>query len=639
MAFEATAVIVAGGLGTRARTMIGDDIPKALLPIGGIPIIGRQITALAEQGFSKIVILTGYLGHVLEKYVKNTSFPNHPDIILHLEEQALGTAGAVISARDLLTSEQLVVVFGDLLFDLDFAALLKQHQQAQASVSIVCRPNDHPTESDLVKVDDHGAITALLSKKNRPPGDYRNLVPTGIYVVARVELDHFAANQRLDFFQDFFPTLLIDHKKMSAAQSTAYICDVGTAGGRAAAEQDLMSGRVNRMGGGMFRPTVFFDIDGVLNEDVPNPGILAPNELQLIIGAGAALRKLNLSGHLAVGITNRPQLAKGQLSRAGLDAIFGRLDLRLADEKGYLDRIYFCPHHPEKGHDGEVTTLKIACDCRKPAPGLLARAMSELPIDSKQSAMIGDTWRDISAAKAIGIYAYGVRTGVGCRNLPPGVQPDLMFKSVVEAVNFCLSYKKLASFTTQKIEQSKTDGERFIVGIAGVSQSGKSCLAHAIERHWRDLNRPVFRVNLDQWLVPADERHGANVYERTRAASFAQIYQQLKSGDTVLTTGYDPFTRGSTAPIAYTAPAGALIIVEGVLAGSAPGITQLDMSFFIDIPLEKAARRQRDLLQWKQLADTEIEIIMADRLGDEFNTILAQKTLVNHVINHLELDE
>ena len=58
MAFEATAVIVAGGLGTRARTMIGDDIPKALLPIGGIPIIGRQITALAEQGFSKIIILT-----------------------------------------------------------------------------------------------------------------------------------------------------------------------------------------------------------------------------------------------------------------------------------------------------------------------------------------------------------------------------------------------------------------------------------------------------------------------------------------------------------------------------------------------------------------------------------------------------
>jgi histidinol-phosphate phosphatase family protein len=539
----------------------------------------------------------------------------------------------------LFTSQQLVVVFGDLLFNLDFAVLLQQHQQAQAAVAVVCRPNDHPTESDLVEVDDQGGITALLSKKNRPSGDYRNLVPTGIYVVARAELEHFAVNQRLDFFQDFFPQILKNNQKVIAVRSAAYICDVGTANGRDAAEQDLVSGRVHRMGSAALRPTVFFDIDGVLNEDVPDPGILAASDLQLITGAGAALRKLNLSGHLAIGITNRPQLAKGQLSRAGLEDIFARLDMKLADERGYLDRVYFCPHHPEKGHQGEVAALKIACDCRKPAAGLLARAMSELPIDSKQSAMIGDTWRDISAAKAMGIYAYGVRTGVGCRNLPPGVQPDLMFKSVVEGVNFCLTYKKLASFITQKVEQSKTNDERFIVGIAGVSQSGKSCLAHAIERHWRDLNRPVLRVNLDQWLLPANERHGANVYKRTRAASFSQIYQHLKTGDTVLTTGYDPFTRRLTAPIAYTAPTGALVIVEGILACSAPAITQLDMSFLIDIPLEKAALRQRALLQWKQLADTEIEVIMADRLGDEFNTILAQKTLVNHVINHLEIDE
>jgi uridine kinase len=214
-----------------------------------------------------------------------------------------------------------------------------------------------------------------------------------------------------------------------------------------------------------------------------------------------------------------------------------------------------------------------------------------------------------------------------------------MFKSVIEAVNFCLNYKNLASYISQKIDQHKLTDERFLVGIAGVSQVGKSCLAHALERYWRDMNRTVLRVNLDHWLVPANERHGANVYERTRAAMFAQIYQQLKAGDTVLTTGYDPFTRGSTTPIPYTAPAGALIIVEGVLACSAPGVTQLDMSFFIDMPLEEASKHQRELLIWKQLADSEIEAIMAERLGDEFDTISAQKKLVNRVISHLELDQ
>jgi len=635
MAFEAVAIIVAGGLGTRAREMTGDDLPKALMPVAGVPIIERQILALVEQGFSKIVILAGHLGHLIQAFVSAKLILENVEIIVHIESSALGTAGAVISAKHLYDAyEQLVIVFGDLLFDLDFSNLLSKQKESKAAAAIVCRPNDHPKESDVVQIDDDSFITNLLSKKNRTAGEYRNLVPTGIYSVSRSEIDAYQTNEKLDFFQDLFPALLKQGKRLVAVTTAPYICDVGTVSGRNAAEQDLASGRVQRMHTGILRPTVFFDVDGVLNEEIPGVGITSASEVRMIPGAGAALRRLNEIGVLAVGITNRPQLAKGQVTREGLEQIFSRLEMRLAEEKGYLDKIYFCPHHPEAGHEGEITALKVRCNCRKPDIGLLTRAMQELPVDPKHSSMIGDSWRDISVAKKKGIYAYGVRTGFGCRELPIDVRPDLMFDSVSDSVIFCLNYKNIAESVLKHVDLNRLNKGRLLIGIAGASQSGKSCVAHAIERYCKDQGLPALRVTLDDWILPINKRFGAKVYERTQAASFGSIYKALKNGQTVSTERYDPFTRGSGPVISYTAPENALIIIDGVLACSVPGLDELDLSVFIDIPEEIASHRQRCLLKWKNLSDGQIEMLMKERQGDELSTVLLQKSNADVILNY-----
>ena len=186
------------------------------------------------------------------------------------------------------------------------------------------------------------------------------------------------------------------------------------------------------------KPAIFFDIDGVLNREPGENGVVAPENIVLIDGAGAAIATAKKAGFLAVGITNRAQVAKGYITLAQLDAIFAHLQSLLAADGAALDKIYFCPHHPK----GVVPEFTMACECRKPGSLLYRRAIVELGIDPAKSFVIGDSLRDIGGAKAIGVTAFGVRTGYGCQDgdryegaLPLPV-PDRMFDDVTTAVAF-----------------------------------------------------------------------------------------------------------------------------------------------------------------------------------------------------------
>ena len=172
-------------------------------------------------------------------------------------------------------------------------------------------------------------------------------------------------------------------------------------------------------------------------------------------------------GGPADGCGHQPaKVAKGLVTLEGLDHILGRLEALLAEDGGVLDRIYFCPHHPESGFPGEIPALKIRCECRKPGTLLLRQALADLPIDQPRSMLIGDSLRDIGAARGIGIWAYGVRTGYGCRDreryqresgMPP--VPDLMFETVSEAVEFGIDYRGIAAPVMAEIARVMDRGQ------------------------------------------------------------------------------------------------------------------------------------------------------------------------------------
>ena len=106
---------------------------------------------------------------------------------------------------------------------------------------------------------------------------------------------------------------------------------------------------------------------------------------------------LNESGYLVIVVTNQPVIARGEVSLEELQEIHNKMETLLGKEGAYLDDILFCPHHPDKGFQGERSEYKIECDCRKPKPGLLLEAAKKFNIDMKQSWMIGDTESDLQA--------------------------------------------------------------------------------------------------------------------------------------------------------------------------------------------------------------------------------------------------
>ena len=105
---------------------------------------------------------------------------------------------------------------------------------------------------------------------------------------------------------------------------------------------------------------------------------------------------------MAIVVTNQPVIARGEVTESELDEIHKKMETLLGQGGAYIDALYYCPHHPDKGFEGEISDLKIDCNCRKPKPGMLFQAAADYNIDLSQSWMIGDSENDMKAGKNAG---------------------------------------------------------------------------------------------------------------------------------------------------------------------------------------------------------------------------------------------
>jgi D,D-heptose 1,7-bisphosphate phosphatase len=160
--------------------------------------------------------------------------------------------------------------------------------------------------------------------------------------------------------------------------------------------------------------------------------------VEILPGVPEAIRELNHHGWRAVVVTNQPVIAKGWATEADLQIIHNKLETLLGRAHAFLDRIYYCPHHPDAGFAGEIAALKIQCECRKPGTGMIRRAVAELNIDLAQSWLIGDTTTDVQTAKNAGLRSILVRTGSGGRDGRHDAEPDDVADSLHEAVRTIL---------------------------------------------------------------------------------------------------------------------------------------------------------------------------------------------------------
>jgi len=423
--------ILCGGLGTRLGSHAG-ALPKALAPVGGRPVIEHLIENARQAGVTDVVLLTGHLGEMIEEVVGDGSRLG-VNARYFREQTPLGTTGG-IKAVEYEWKDDFLVLYGDVMLNMDLGRMIAFHKKNQALATLALHPNDHPFDSDLAELDEESRITAFHSKPH-PEGAYlHNLVSAAAYVLSPEILACLPTGEKKDFGRHIFPTL-VDTGRLFGYITAEYLKDLGTPERFDRVNQDWESGKIVRWHRRHPRPAVFLDRDGVINLEVD--GVRDPDQLVLIPGIAAAIRRLNQSDYLSIVVTNQPMLAKGQATWSDLDAVHRKLETLLGNEHAWLDTIYVCPHHPEVGFAGEVPELKIRCDCRKPNPGLVLKAAEAYHIDLGRSYFIGDTSRDFGCAAASGTRPVGVRTGYGCRDVTP--PPELLFDSAVEAIDYILS--------------------------------------------------------------------------------------------------------------------------------------------------------------------------------------------------------
>lgn len=383
-------VIIAGGQGTRIAS-VNSEIPKAMIPVCGKPIIEHELELCKRYGFTDFLFIIGYMGDQISSYFGDGSKWG-VNIDYYQETQPLGTAGALGYLKDRLT-EDFYVFYGDTIVDFDMDAMLKYHQEKNADATLFLHPNDHPYDSDIVQLDGDGKVLKFDNKPHPDGFVSKNIVNAALFIFSPKILDKIEVGVKSHIEKHVLPRCLEAGMNLYGYVSPEYIKDMGTPDRYEAVCQDFESGKVARLNKKNPRPAIFLDRDGTINEEVNL--LNKPEQLKLIEGAAEAIRLINKSDYLAIIVTNQPVIARNLCSIDELEYIHASLETMLGKERAYVNAIYYCPHHPDKGYPEERPEYKIECECRKPKPGMLLQAAKDWNIDLSQSYMIGDSDRDL----------------------------------------------------------------------------------------------------------------------------------------------------------------------------------------------------------------------------------------------------
>ena len=425
------AVIMAGGKGSRLRSITNDEIPKPMVPVDGKPLLEYQVEALKEYGIKKIVMIVGHLGEkIMEHFKDGKDFGVDIDYIV--EKEPLGTAGAFYYLKDKTDAKDFLLVFGDVFFDIDFDRMEDFHFKNAALTTLLAHPNGHPYDSDLIQTDDNGKVIGFDSKNNVRDYWYDNMVNAGMYVINRELLELVGEPVKIDFEKDILANQVKNGANIYAYHSPEYVKDVGTVDRINATVEELKNGLIASKNLKNRQRAIFLDRDGTMN--VSKGFISNADDLELIPRTIEAVKAINKSGALAIVITNQPVIARGECSFEELHNIHNKLKTLLGEKGAFVDDIFYCPHHPDKGFEGEVPELKFDCDCRKPKTGMIDEAVKKYNIDLSKSYMVGDSTMDLELARNAGVKSVLVDTGFAGNDGKYDRSCDIEAKDLLDAV-------------------------------------------------------------------------------------------------------------------------------------------------------------------------------------------------------------
>ncbi len=425
------AVIMAGGKGTRLSEITKNEIPKPMVEIDKKPILLWQIEQLKKYDIFDITIVIGHLGKKIQDFFENGD-KFGVSIKYIIEDEPLGSAGSLYYLKNIIKDKYFILIFGDIFFDIDISRMENFHKNKSALATLFVHPNSHPYDSDLIELDKISRVLKFDSKNNIRNYWYDNIVNAGIYIFDKSICNDIKEAKKMDLEKDILFKLVEENKGIYGYLSPEYVKDVGTVDRINSALYDLKMGLIEHKNLKNKQKAIFLDRDGTINK--LNSFIYKEEDFEFEEGSIDAIKAINNSKYLAIVITNQPVVARGLCLPEDVDNIHKKMKTLLGMEGAYLDAIYYCPHHPDKGYPEENKLYKIDCDCRKPKIEMIKKAQERFNLDLSQSYIVGDSSVDMEMGKRAGLKKVLVLTGLAGKDGKYKFKEDILAINIKDAI-------------------------------------------------------------------------------------------------------------------------------------------------------------------------------------------------------------
>lgn len=382
------AIILAGGLGTRLREVV-PDLPKCMAPVCGRPFLFYVINYLRSQGIEKFIFSLGYKHEVIEKYLNEQfSTLNYECVI---ENEPLGTGGAIQLACKKITCKNALIVNGDTLFKADVRSLALLQEQMNAHCTLAVKPMKNFDRYGTVTIEPDGRISEFKEKQFYQNG----YINAGVYIL---EVSSFLQQRwplKFSFEKDYLEKM---NSRLFADPQDGYFIDIGIPEDYKRAQDELLHPQLSLKTTDKTW-TLFLDRDGVINHEKKNDYIRTPEEFVFYEGVTQAIKIFTEKFGRIIVVSNQRGVGRGLMSEESLVSVHSKMKIAIEAAGGRIDAVYYCTSADDKHPD------------RKPNPGMAFRAKSDFPeIDFSKTIMAGNKLSDMLFGRNAGIYTVFLAT-------------------------------------------------------------------------------------------------------------------------------------------------------------------------------------------------------------------------------------
>jgi D-glycero-alpha-D-manno-heptose 1-phosphate guanylyltransferase len=405
------AIVLAGGLGTRLKEAV-PDLPKCMAPVAGRPFLSYVIDALRLQGVHRFVFSLGYKSVTIEDYLANHYPTLHYTTVI--EEEPLGTGGAIQLAMQQCETENVLVVNGDTLFKVNVAAMEQVHMANKAECTLALKPMQDFDRYGVVEIDEKGTIVSFKEKQHYTKG----LINGGVYLINKQRFLQHSFGEKFSFEKDYLEKY-VDQQQFFGSVQEGYFIDIGIPSDYQKAQADLQRPALNLKDVDK-NWTLFLDRDGVINDERVGEYVLNWDQFIFSHGVLKAFKLLSQRFERVFIVSNQRGVGKALMTEADLQAIHKEMLKEVNSVDGQVDNIYYCIEKDDKYFH------------RKPNPGMAIQAFRDYPdIDQNKCIMVGNKPSDMRFGRAAGMFTVFLTT-TNPNEPYPHPDVDFRFSSLLE---------------------------------------------------------------------------------------------------------------------------------------------------------------------------------------------------------------